>query len=189
VAFLRELWGQLASFGMPSSQIRFRTGGVFFQQDVLRWLARHCGWRSVGDESDNARRGTSSWTPSTLTMGTANTQPSRATSTTRSRTSGVSWPARVHAKTIAQLKSGLAFHTVAPSLTLPTATGSSSSPTGAPGGQVDLAPGEESRDREFVHAHRTRATLCGPSFCRIRVNTQHSPAIRWHRAPPWRQRQ
>jgi DDE family transposase len=44
VAFLRELWGQLASFGVPSSQIRFRMDGAFFQQDVLRWLA----WREVG---------------------------------------------------------------------------------------------------------------------------------------------
>jgi TolB-like protein len=47
---------------------------------------------------------------------------------------------------------------------------SSSGTTGAPGGQVDLAPGEESRDRELVHAHRTRATLWGLSFCRIRAN-------------------
>jgi hypothetical protein len=44
VAFLRELWGQLASFGVPSSQIRFGMNGAFFQQDVLRWLA----WREVG---------------------------------------------------------------------------------------------------------------------------------------------
>jgi len=44
VAFLRELWGQLASFGVPSSQIRFRMDGAFFQQDVLKWLA----WREVG---------------------------------------------------------------------------------------------------------------------------------------------
>lgn len=44
VAFLRELWGQLASFGVPSGQIRFRMDGAFFQQDVLRWLA----WREVG---------------------------------------------------------------------------------------------------------------------------------------------
>ncbi len=44
VGFLRELWGQLASFGVPSSQIRFRMDGAFFQQDVLRWLA----WREVG---------------------------------------------------------------------------------------------------------------------------------------------
>jgi hypothetical protein len=44
VAFLRELWGQLASFGVPSSQIRFRMDSAFFQQDVLRWLA----WREVG---------------------------------------------------------------------------------------------------------------------------------------------
>src|SRR5205823_5363737 len=47
---------------------------------------------------------------------------------------------------------------------------SSRGTTGAPGGQVDLAPGEESRNRKLVHAHRTRATLCGLSFCRIRVN-------------------
>lgn len=44
VAFLRELWGQFASFGVPSRQIRFRMDGAFFQQDVLRWLA----WREVG---------------------------------------------------------------------------------------------------------------------------------------------
>jgi len=44
VAFLRELWGQLASFGVPSSQIRFRMDSAFFQQDVLKWLA----WREVG---------------------------------------------------------------------------------------------------------------------------------------------
>lgn len=44
VAFLRELWGQLAGFGVPNSQIRFRMDGAFFQQDVLRWLA----WRAVG---------------------------------------------------------------------------------------------------------------------------------------------
>lgn len=44
VAFLRELWGQLASLGVPSSQIRFRMDGAFFQQDVLRWLA----WRELG---------------------------------------------------------------------------------------------------------------------------------------------
>jgi hypothetical protein len=44
VAFLRELWGQLASFGVPSSQIRFRMDSAFFQQDVLRWLA----WREFG---------------------------------------------------------------------------------------------------------------------------------------------
>jgi Transposase DDE domain group 1 len=43
VAFLRELWGQLASFGVPSRQIRFRMDGAFFQQDVLRWRA----WREV----------------------------------------------------------------------------------------------------------------------------------------------
>src|SRR5207302_4730276 len=47
---------------------------------------------------------------------------------------------------------------------------SSRGTTGASGGQVDLAPGEESRNRKLVHAHRTRATLCGLSFCRIRVN-------------------
>lgn len=44
MTFLRELWGQLASFGVPSSQIRFRMDDAFFQQDVLRWLA----WREVG---------------------------------------------------------------------------------------------------------------------------------------------
>ncbi len=44
VEFLRELWGQLASFGVPSSQIRFRMDGAFFQPDVLKWLA----WRGVG---------------------------------------------------------------------------------------------------------------------------------------------
>lgn len=44
VSFLRELWGQLADFGLPSRRIRFRMDGAFFQQDVLRWLA----WREVG---------------------------------------------------------------------------------------------------------------------------------------------
>ncbi len=43
VAFLRELWGQLASFSLPSPQIRFRMDGAFFQPDVLKWLA----WREV----------------------------------------------------------------------------------------------------------------------------------------------
>ena len=44
VEFLRELWGQLAAFSLPSSQIRFRMDGAFFQPDVLKWLA----WREVG---------------------------------------------------------------------------------------------------------------------------------------------
>ena len=44
VGFLRELWGQLAAFSLPSSQIRFRMDGAFFQPDVLKWLA----WREVG---------------------------------------------------------------------------------------------------------------------------------------------
>ena len=44
VSFLRELWGQLAGFGVPSNHVRFRMDGAFFQQDVLRWLA----WREVG---------------------------------------------------------------------------------------------------------------------------------------------
>lgn len=44
VGFLRELWGQLAGFGVPRRQIRFRMDGAYFQQDVLRWLA----WREVG---------------------------------------------------------------------------------------------------------------------------------------------
>ena len=44
MGFLRELWGQLASFSLPSPQIRFRMDGAFFQPDVLKWLA----WREVG---------------------------------------------------------------------------------------------------------------------------------------------
>jgi Transposase DDE domain group 1 len=44
VGFLRELWGQLAAFSLPSRQIRFRMDGAFFQPDVLKWLA----WREVG---------------------------------------------------------------------------------------------------------------------------------------------
>ena len=44
LSFLRELWGQLSSFSMPRSQIRFRMDGAFFRDDVLRWLA----WREVG---------------------------------------------------------------------------------------------------------------------------------------------
>ncbi|MGH8650687.1 MAG: transposase, partial [Gammaproteobacteria bacterium] len=44
LSFLRELWGQLAGFSMPRSQIRFRMDGAFFRDDVLRWLA----WREVG---------------------------------------------------------------------------------------------------------------------------------------------
>jgi len=44
VGFLRELWGQLASFSLPSPQIRFRMDGAFFQPEVLKWLA----WREVG---------------------------------------------------------------------------------------------------------------------------------------------
>jgi hypothetical protein len=39
VGFLRELWEQLAAFSLPSSQIRFRMDGAFFQPDVLKWLA------------------------------------------------------------------------------------------------------------------------------------------------------
>ena len=44
VGFLRELWGQLAAFSLPVSQIRFRMDGAFFQPEVLKWLA----WREVG---------------------------------------------------------------------------------------------------------------------------------------------
>jgi hypothetical protein len=44
VGFLRGLWEQLAAFSLPSSQIRFRMDGAFFQPDVLKWLA----WREVG---------------------------------------------------------------------------------------------------------------------------------------------
>jgi hypothetical protein len=44
VGFLRELWGQLAGFSLPSRQIRFRMDGAFFQPNVLKWLA----WREVG---------------------------------------------------------------------------------------------------------------------------------------------
>jgi hypothetical protein len=44
LGFLRELWAQLATFAVPSRQIRFRMDGAFFREDVLRWLA----WRGVG---------------------------------------------------------------------------------------------------------------------------------------------
>ena len=47
----------------------------------------------------------------------------------------------------------------------------------SPGGKVDLAPGEQSRDTELVHAHRPGAGPSGLIFCRIRLTIGSLPML------------
>jgi hypothetical protein len=43
--FLRDVWAQLAPMVRRAPDVRFRTDGAFFRQDVLRWLtARQAGY-------------------------------------------------------------------------------------------------------------------------------------------------
>ena len=45
LAFLRDLWAQLATWATRGAQLRFRMDGAFFRQDVLQWLtARGVGY-------------------------------------------------------------------------------------------------------------------------------------------------
>jgi hypothetical protein len=39
MTFLRDLWGQLQTWGTRAAQVRFRMDGAFFREEILRWLA------------------------------------------------------------------------------------------------------------------------------------------------------